>query len=103
MDEVADFLRGQKLDEFVEAFRENGIDGEILEAILARKEDKVLVQTKKGEISMVVTDIILEELGMKTAMQRVRVKGKLKRFTDSIVSIRSSVQQTATSHSGKRT
>ena len=87
---MADFLREQTLDEFVEVFRENGINGEILEAILARNDNKVLVQNKKGEITMVVTDIILIELGMKMAIQRLKVKGKFRRFTDSIVSIRSS-------------
>ena len=90
VDKMADFLREQTLDEFVEVFRENGINGEILEAILARNDNKVLVQNKKGEITMVVTDIILIELGMKMAIQRLKVKRKFRRFTDSIVSIRSS-------------
>ena len=99
VDEVADFLKQQKLGEFVDAFRANSIDGDLLEAILARNKDKVMVPSKGTE--MLVTDIILEELGMTTAPQRLRVRGKFRRYTDSVVSVHSSVQQTTSA--SKRT
>ena len=102
VDDVANFLKEQQLDMFVEAFRENGIDGDILEAILARKEDKVMVKSKGGE--MLVTDLILEELGMTRAMQRAKAKGKFRKLLpqDSLAaSVRSSVR--STSRGSKRT
>lgn len=74
------------MDKFIETFRANGIDGDILDAILARKEEKVWVDSKGGEMS--VTDLILhDELGMTTAVQRLRVKGKIKSYTDSLASV----------------
>ena len=100
MDEVIDFLKSQKLDEFVDTFRANGIDGDILDAILAKKDEKVLVESRGGEMS--VTDLILhEELEMTKAVQRLKLKGKILKYTDSLVSVRSSTA--VTSRSSKKT
>ena len=75
VDDVVDFLTHQKLDQFVDAFRENGIDGDILKAILSRETEKV-----KGE-EMSVTDKILEELGVKSGMQMAGIRRKLKKIS----------------------
>ena len=115
MDDVINFLKEQKLDRFVDAFRANAIDGDIMEAILARESDKVWIQSKGKE--MTVTDIILEELGITSGITRANIRG---RFKNSLTSIRSSVLtassrasvrstarsssvQKSTSRSGKRT
>ena len=85
VEDIVDFLKSQKLDAYIQTFRDNGIDGDILAAIVARKE-----KVKVGEKEVTVVDLILqEEFGMKTAMHRLRVKGKIKGFCDSL-SIRSS-------------
>ena len=55
----------------------------------------------EGKGEMVVADIILQEdLGMNKAVHRLKVKGKIRKFVDSLASVRS-VQ--ASSRSGKRT
>lgn len=82
---MIEFLKTQKLDMYIDTFRENGIDGDILSAITSRK-DKV----KLGSREVVVADLILQEdLGMKTAMHRLKVKGKIRGFCDSLMSLRS--------------
>lgn len=75
VDDVVKFLTQQKLGQFVDAFRENEIDGDILKAILAREDEKV-----KGE-EMSVMDKILEELGVMPGMQMARIRGKLKKIS----------------------
>ena len=86
IEDVADFLKAQKLDAYIDIFKVNGIDGDILSAIVARK-DTVQVEGK-GE--MVVADIILQDdLGMNKAVHRLKVKGKIRKFVDSLASVRS--------------
>jgi hypothetical protein len=86
LDDIADYLEKQQLDTFVDTFRANCIDGELLEAILARKQDKVMVE---GNRQMSVTDLILKELGMTEAKQRVKLKSKIGIYTASLMSARS--------------
>ena len=85
---MTDFLKAQKLDMYINTFRENGIDGDILTAITARK-DKVVVEGK-GEVA--VADVILQdELGVKSGFHRMKLKGNIRGFCDSLTSVRSSV------------
>ena len=78
---MAAFLKEQKLEKFVKPFTENGIDGSILEAILARKT-QVIVEGMKG---VTVADKILqEELGMETRMQRLKVKANFEKYLDNV-------------------
>ena len=88
VDDVTDFLKAQKMDMYINTFRENGIDGDILTAITARK-DKVVVEGK-GEVA--VADVILQdELGVKSGLHRMKLKGNIRGFRDSLTSVRSSV------------
>lgn len=81
VDDVAAFLKEQKLEKFVKPFTVNGIDGSILEAILARKTQVIV----EGMEDVTVADKILqEELGMKTRMQRLKVKANLEKYLDNV-------------------
>ena len=78
VDDITDFLKIQKLDPYTNVFRDNGIDGDILSAII-EKEVKV-------------ADIILkEELGMKKAVERAKVKANFGDFVDSLASVQSGI------------
>ena len=78
---MAAFLKEQKLEKFVKPFTENGIDGSILEAILARKTQVIV----EGMEDVTVADKILqEELGMKTRMQRLKVKANFEKYLDNV-------------------
>jgi hypothetical protein len=92
VDDVVNFLKKLKLDTYVNPFRANGIDGDILEAILARDGDKVMMESIGHE--MKVTDIILEELGVTSGIQRAKIRTFKKFLSSSLASVRSSVQST---------
>ena len=78
---MAAFLKEQKLEKFVKPFTENGINGSILEAILARKTQVIV----EGMEDVTVADKILqEELGMKTRMQRLKVKANFEKYLDNV-------------------
>ena len=89
---MVNFLKKLKLDTYVNPFRANGIDGDILEAILARDGDKVMIESIGRE--MKVTDIILEELGVTSGIQRAKIRTFKKFLSGSLASVRSSVQST---------
>ena len=72
IDDVSTFLQENNLNEFVEIFRKNEIDGEILEAILSRNNEV------KGDERTVAEFILKEELGVKKGPQRLRIKSKFK-------------------------
>ena len=63
-----DFLKSLKLDKYAKAFEENLIDGDILTAIIAHKD----------------ADGILGELGVKKSTERLKIKVKFKKFSDSL-------------------
>ena len=92
VDDVVDFLKKLKLDTYVNPFRANGVDGDILEAILARDGDKVMIESIGRE--MKVTDIILEELGVTNGIHRAKIRTFKKFLSGSLASVRSSVQST---------
>ena len=88
VDDVVDFLKEQKLDKFVKAFETNGIDGDILEAILARNKDK------SDRVDMTVMDIILEEIGVTGGVKMGKIRTRLNKFS-AFVSVKSSAQSKA--------
>lgn len=63
-----DFLKSLKLDKYAKTFEENQIDGDILTAIIARKD----------------ADGLLGELGVKKSTERLKIKVKFKGFCDSL-------------------
>lgn len=83
---MADFLKSQKLDTYIDKFREKGIDGDILSAIVARKE-----KVQFGGKEIAVVDLVLqEELGV-ARKHMLKVKGKIKGFCESLTSTRSAM------------
>ena len=89
---MTDFLKSQKLDMYINTFRENGIDGDILSAIIARKE-----KMQFGGKEMAVVDLILQEdLGV-ARKHMLKVKGKIKGFCESLTSTRSAMASSGSS------
>lgn len=83
---MTDFLKSQKLDTYIDKFREKGIDGDILSAIVARKE-----KVQFGGKEIAVVDLVLqEELGV-ARKHMLKVKGKIKGFCESLTSTRSAM------------
>ena len=81
IDDVTDFLKSQKLDMYINTFRESGIDGDILSAIIARKKN-----VQFGGKEMALVDLILQEdLGI-ARKHMLKVKGKFKGFCESLQS-----------------
>ena len=78
---MAAFLKEQKLEKFIIPFTENGIDGSILEAILARKTQ---LKVEGMEDVTVADKILQEELGMKIRMQRLKVKANFEKYLDNV-------------------
>lgn len=92
--DVIDFLKAFKMDSCINAFQEHQIDGDILLAIVARKDDK-LKDTSVKEMSVKetsVADLILQELGVKSAVHRLRIKTKFEGFCNKSLSTQSSTK-----------
>lgn len=70
---MINFLKICKLDKYISTFKGNGVDGDILSAILARKE----VQSDGKEMA---DHILQEDLGMKSSLHRLKVKGNIKKL-----------------------
>lgn len=68
---MIDLLKSQKLDMYIDTFRENGIDGDILSAILTRKE---------SDGKEMADHILQEDLGMKDKLDRWKIKSKGKKY-----------------------
>ena len=82
VDDVGCFLKAEKLDKFIDIFKDNAIDGDILEAILER-DDAV-----DGTGGMTVADLILkDDLGIQKGPQRLKIKSKFKRFHESLAEL----------------
>ena len=97
---MVDFLKKLKLDKYVNPFRANGVDGDILEAILAREGQRVMRESIGRE--MTVTDLILEELGVNSGIHRAKIRTFKKLISGgSLASVRSTVQSTASGVSVK--
>ena len=59
---VLAFLEQNKLDKYRDIFRDSGIDGDLL---------------------LEADDSVLKELGVRSALDRTRIKAKYKKFVDS--------------------
>ena len=82
VDNVGCFLKAEKLDKFVDIFKDNAIDGDILEAILDRSD------VVDGTGGMTVADLILkDDLGIQKGPHRLKIKTKFKRFRESLADI----------------
>lgn len=73
---MANFLKQNKLQNYVESFKENCIDGDILKAILSRSN------AAEGTGDMSVADIILQDLGVKKGPHRLKIKSKFSAFSE---------------------
>ena len=77
MADVAKFLDKVKLKQYIGDFEENDIDGDILHAIIEKKS------IHESDDETTVADHILQELGMKSNTDRLKVKTKFKSFVKS--------------------